>query len=204
MDFSGGAINGHAAAISRHRPRSNRCRIGRPALRLIQPQQFILLGLLVLEIAVFSTIGINFSTWHNCFEIIRLTVELGLIALAMTPVIVTGGIDLSVGSLLGLSAIVMGMLWRDAGWPLGLAACAAIMLATLAGGFNAVLITRLRIPPLIVTLGSMSLFRGLAEGFTRGEGNYTHFPHWFELLGQGFIGRLPTQTPLLIIALVGF
>jgi rhamnose transport system permease protein len=174
------------------------------ALRLFQPQQLVLLALLGLEIAVFSVIGVNFDTWHSFFEIIRLTVELGLLALAMTPVIVTGGIDLSVGSVLGLSAVVMGMLWRDAGWPLGLAIGAAIVLSILAGGLNALLITRLRIPALIVTLGSMWLFRGMAEGLTNGEGNYTDFPHWFEFLGQGFIGKMPVQAPVLLVAVIGF
>ncbi len=70
----------------------------------------------------------------------------------------------------------MGMMWRDAGMPLWRRGGVAIVFAVMAGGLNALLITRLRIPPLIVTLGSMSLFRGLAEGITRGAGNYTDFP----------------------------
>ena len=73
--------------------------IPRPVLR---PQQFILAGLLFFEIAIFSCLGSNFFSWNNFFEITRNTVELGLLALAMTPVIVTGGIDLSVGSLMSL------------------------------------------------------------------------------------------------------
>ncbi|HZK80891.1 MAG TPA: hypothetical protein VFC46_07485, partial [Humisphaera sp.] len=103
---------------------------------IVQWQQVVLLVLLIGEILIFSLIGKNFQTWNNFFEIIRLTVELGLLALAMTPVIVTGGIDLSVGSLLGLSAILMGMMWRDAGIPLFVAASIAIVIAVLAGGLN--------------------------------------------------------------------
>ena len=57
----------------------------------------------------------NFFTRANAFEVVRLSVELGLLAVALTPVIVTGGIDLSVGSLMGLSAVVFGELWRDGG-----------------------------------------------------------------------------------------
>ena len=61
---------------------------------------------------------------------------------------------------------------------------------------NALLITRLRIPPLIVTLGSFSLFRGLAEGLTGGVQNYTNFPHSFLFLGQGYLfGDMPPQLP---------
>jgi len=114
----------------------------------------VLAGLLLLEIAAFSLVGGNFSRPDNFFEIQRLSVELGLLALAMTPVIVTGGIDLSVGSLMALSAVLMGMMWHDAGIPVWLAAAAAVLIACAAGALNALLITRLRIPPLIVTLGS--------------------------------------------------
>src|SRR5438445_9305486 len=125
---------------------------------IIEAHQLVLALLLALEVAVFSVIGTNFFTLNNGFEVLRLSVELGLLALALTPVIVTGGIDLSVGSLMGLSAVVLGKLWRDGGWPMGAAAIATLAVAATCGGLNALLITRLRIPPLIVTLGSFSLF----------------------------------------------
>jgi rhamnose transport system substrate-binding protein len=174
----------------------------------IPAQQKILIGLLVIELVVFSAIGLatdnHFVTVGNFFEVLRLSVELGLLALAMTPVIVTGGIDLSVGSLLGLCAIVMGMLWRDAGLPLWVAVLLALAVGILGGGLNALLITRLRIPALIVTLGTYSLFRGIAEGITGGAKNYTDFPASFIFLGQGQIGPVPTQVPILILAAIGF
>ena len=81
--------------------------------RVRLPQQAMLAGLVIGEIVIFSFVGTNFLTKRNAFEIPRISVELGLLALAMTPVIVTGGIDLSVGSLLGLCAVVFGKLWRD-------------------------------------------------------------------------------------------
>ncbi len=84
-----------------------------PSRNIRLGQQAMLAGLVLVEILVFSIIGTNFLTWRNFFQIPRINVELGLLALAMTPVIVTGGIDLSVGSLLGLCAVVFGKLWRD-------------------------------------------------------------------------------------------
>ena len=118
------------------------------------------------EVALFSLVAPNFATAANAAEIVRLMVEVGLLALALTPIIVSGGIDLSCGALLGLAAIVLGALWRDAGWPIGLA-CAAALVAGMAGGaLNAWLIAYRRLPSLMVTLGSLSLFRGLAEGLT--------------------------------------
>jgi rhamnose transport system substrate-binding protein len=169
------------------------------------PQQAVLAGLLIVEIIVFALIGTNFFTPRNFFQIPRISVELGLLALAMTPVIVTGGIDLSVGSLLGLCAVVFGKLWRDAHLDPWMAAGGAVALGAVAGGLNATLITRLRIPPLIVTLGSYSLFRGLAEGITKGVDNFTNFPDGFVFLGQGYFWNwLPAQLPILIFAAIGF
>jgi len=169
------------------------------------PQQAMLAALVIVEIIVFSLIGTNFLTKRNFFQIPRISVELGLLALAMTPVIVTGGIDLSVGSLLGLCAVVFGKLWRDAHFDPWMAAGGAVALGAVAGGLNATLITRLRIPALIVTLGSYSLFRGLAEGITKGVDNFTNFPSKFVFLGQGYFGNwMPAQLPILIIAAIGF
>jgi rhamnose transport system permease protein len=147
------------------------------------------------EILIFSQTGANFATTGNMFEILRLSTEIGLLALVMTPVILTGGIDLSVGSLLGLCAILFGKLWRDAGLPPGLAAVCTLFVGAAGGGLNALLITRLRLPPLIVTLGSFSLFRGLAEAITRGVDNFTGFPDSFLFLGQGYwFGVVPAQV----------
>jgi rhamnose transport system permease protein len=171
---------------------------------IVPPQQMILAALLAFEVLVFSVTGTNFLTGHNFLEIARQNVELGLLALALTPVIVTGGIDLSVGSLLGLCAVLFGKFWGDFGLRPWLAAGAAIAVGGLAGLLNATLITRLRIPPLIVTLGSLSLFRGLAEGITGGYRNYTNFPDSFLFLGSGTIAGVPAQVPILLLAAAGF
>ena len=92
---------------------------------------------LAVLVAFFGLIGTNFFTTQNALEIGRLSVELGLLALALTPVIMTGGIDLSVGALMALSAVVMGLLWRDIGCPLWLAACAGVAVGALGGFLNA-------------------------------------------------------------------
>src|SRR5262245_37735848 len=106
------------------------------------PHQIALAALLVLEVAVFSVFGRNFASRETAAEVVRSLVEVGLLALALTPVIVTGGIDLSVGSLMGLAAVALGILWRDAGLPVWLAAALTVGLGALAGGLNAALITR--------------------------------------------------------------
>jgi rhamnose transport system substrate-binding protein len=162
--------------------------------------EIVLALLLLVEIAVFAALGSNFLTAGNAGEIARASAEVCLLALALTPVILTGGIDLSVGSLLGLSAVVLGATWRDLGLPIGVAAIAAVGVGIAGGALNAALIARLRIPPLIVTLGSYSLFRGLAEGLTGGIVNYSRFPESFLVLGQGAVAGVPTQLAVAAIA----
>ncbi|HYR58181.1 MAG TPA: ABC transporter permease [Chthoniobacteraceae bacterium] len=157
----------------------------------------VLLIVVIVEAIYFNAVGRNFGTAANVANIVRQSAEIGLLALVMTPVILTGGIDLSVGSLLGLCAIAFGMLWKDVGFSPPLAALGAVGVGALGGGLNAALITRLRLPPLIVTLGTFSLFRGLAEAFTGGTRAFTNFPESFLALGNGFALGVPAQAWIL-------
>src|SRR5437016_6918431 len=158
--------------------------------RLFPNNEWVLLLVILIEGAIFSITGNNFLTAANAFEITRLSVEVGLLALALTPIIITAGIDLSVGSMMGLAAVVLGSLWRDAHLPIVVAAAIALLVGIAGGSLNALMIARLRFPPLIVTLGTFSLFRGIAEGVTRGMENYSGFSPRFLFLGQGYVGGL--------------
>jgi rhamnose transport system permease protein len=166
-------------------------------------------GILVLalaaEIVLFSLVAQNFLTVGNFFEVLRFSVELGLLAVALTPVIVTGGIDLSVGSMMGLAAVIFGAASQDWHLPLPAAAALALLVGCAGGALNALLVARMNIPPLIVTLGTLSLFRGIAEGVTHAAVNYTGFSRDFLLLGQGYIGGVvPAQLPIFVIVLAGY
>jgi rhamnose transport system permease protein len=120
-------------------------------------------------------------------------------------VIVTGGIDLSVGSLMGLSAVAFGWLTLDRGLSPFAAALLTLALGAAGGALNALWIARLGKLPLIITLGTFSLFRGLAEGLTGGARNYTGFPDGFLFFGQGFFARaVPAQTPVFLVAIIAF
>ncbi len=142
---------------------------------------------------------VGFGTLDRQFDILRHSCEIGLLALALTPVILTAGIDLSVGSLLGLCAILFGKFWHDAGLSIPVAAALALGCGAIGGAINAALITTLRLPPLIVTLGTYSLFRGLAEAITHGAVTYTDFPDSFLFLGQERWLGLPTQAWLFLL-----
>ncbi len=166
--------------------------------------QPILAALLAVEVAVFTAIGTNFLSAANAAEIVRAGAEICLLALALTAVILTGGIDLSVGSLLGLCAVTLGSLWRDAGWPIAAAAAAALAMGAAGGLLNALFVARLGIAPLIVTLATYSLFRGVAEGVTGGVKNYSNLPAGLLVIGQGGIAGVPTQLAVVGVAVAAF
>src|SRR4051812_6089835 len=167
--------------------------------------EWALLVVLAAEIAFFSAAAPNFFTIGNFFEITRFSAELGLLAVALTPVIVAGGIDLSVGAMMGLAAVSFGAAHHAWHLAVPLAAAIALLVGLAGGALNALLIARLGLPALIVTLGTLSLFRGVAEGMTESAVNYSGFPPQFLYLGQGYIwGVIPTQLPLFVAVLLGY
>jgi ribose/xylose/arabinose/galactoside ABC-type transport system permease subunit len=178
--------------------------VNRPFWKAILARhETMLLALLILEIVYFNSAGRRFATADNIANIVRHSVEIGLLALAMTPIVLTAGIDLSVGSILGLCAILFGKLWRDGGLPQWAAAVITLFIGGTCGLTNGILITKLKLPPLIITLGTFSLFRGLAEAITQGVDAFTNFPESFLFLGTGAIAGLPTQAWILIMVAIG-
>ncbi len=169
-------------------------------------QHEAMLGVLIaLEVALFSFTGRNFLSIDNFSECVRLSAEIGLLALALTPVLITGGIDLSVGSMMGFCAVVFGAMWHDAHFPIGIALLLTLVMGLLGGALNAVMIAHLDVSPLLVTLGTYSLFRGLADGITGGARSYSGLPAGFLYLGQGYLGGVvPTQTLILVPAIAAF
>lgn len=178
---------------------------------MLMSHEMLLFYVLIIEWLFFYFAGtstnrrgliVGFGTWDRQFDILRHSCEIGLLALALTPVIITAGIDLSVGSLLGLCAILFGKIWHDGVLPIPVAIGITLGLGALAGSLNAVLITTLRLPPLIVTLGTYSLFRGLAEAITHGSITYTDFPENFLFIGQEHWLGLPTQAWVFLLVAV--
>jgi rhamnose transport system permease protein len=111
------------------------------------------------------------TTWERAA---RNWCDVAVLAVALTPVIITGGIDLSVGSIVGLAAVAAGFLWRDAGWPLAVALAGGVLAGALAGLVNGGLVVA-GISPLVVTLGTLAVFRGLAYGLS-GSQAVSDFP----------------------------
>lgn len=167
--------------------------------------EWILLLALLAEIALFAVLAPSFFSLANMFEVLRFSVELGLLAVALTPILITGGIDLSVGSTVGVTAVVFGLVWRDGHLPLPLAVGVALLVGLACGALNALLIAGLRLPALIVTLGTYSLYRGIAEGITHGAVSYTGYPASFLALGQGYLWKtVPIQLPIFLLVIAAY
>jgi rhamnose transport system permease protein len=168
---------------------------------LMLRHETVLLVILVLALIVLATQTDRFLTADNLLNQGRLMTEIGLIALPMTFIIITAGIDLSVGSMMGLCAITLGYGWKNLGLPLELSIALALAVGTAAGAANGWFITRVRVPPLIMTLATLALYRGLAEGISQAR-SVRGYPEWFFHLGQGELLGVPTQLWILLVATV--
>ncbi len=176
----------------------------KPSLKsLLARHEVVLLLVIALEVVLFSALGRKFLAADNVSNIFRHSVEIGLLALAMTPVILTGGIDLSVGSMMGLCAVCFGIFVNEAEMSPLVAGILSVGIGALGGGLNALLIARFNLPPLIVTLGTFSLFRGLAEALTEGAKSYSGFPGSFLDLGNSDVAGIPAQMWIFLFVALG-
>ncbi|HEX4510767.1 MAG TPA: ABC transporter permease [Burkholderiaceae bacterium] len=139
-----------------------------------------LLSLIVLCIG-FGFASSTFLTVRNLENVIDQLTVLGIMSLGMTAVIVIGGIDLSVGSVLALSMMVMGALNNMLGLPMPLAILAGLAVGAMCGACSGLLITRANLPPFIATLAMMSIARGLANMITDGS-QIVGYPDWFSAM----------------------
>lgn len=174
-------------------------------------QRFGPLLFLIVLIAIFTALKPTFIDPINVFNIMRQISITGLIALGMTFVILTAGIDLSVGSLLAFCGMVAAVVAKggtansmslssgaEQGFGWGAALLAAIATGAVMGGVQGFAITRLKVPPFVVTLGGLTIFRGLTLTLSNGGpiSGFTPDMRWF---GTGLIGPVP--VPVIIFAL---
>ena len=163
-------------------------------------RELLLIAILIGLIGWMSFLSPHFLSVHNLLDLTRHLAEIGIIACAMTLIIMTGGIDLSVGSLLGLCVVVFG--YSQATWDLGapLAVLLTVVVGSTAGAANGTLVARWNFPPLVVTLATMALFRGLALGISQAEPVSIAEPFWW--MGQAYLGPVPVQLILWMLVTV--
>ncbi|MEV7608611.1 ABC transporter permease [Microbacterium sp. NPDC089320] len=161
----------------------------------------ILLVLVVLVIA-FSVMTPNFLDPSNIFNIGRQVATLGIVAVGFSFVLITGGIDLSVGYQISLNVVVTGMLMAQVGLPWYIACLASLVLGTLIGVLNGLIITLTGVAPLIVTLSMMMMLNGLSYLISKGLPIFG-FPAEFSLLGQGALFGIVPISLFFLIAVWG-
>jgi ribose/xylose/arabinose/galactoside ABC-type transport system permease subunit len=151
----------------------------------------------------FTILSPAFLTSYNLFNLLRQTSELGIIAMAMTVLIVSGEFDLSVGAIYAVTGVVTALAYKSLGLPIWVAAGCGLMSAVVLGVINGLLVTKARMTSFIATLATMMVFRGLAMVLSRGQ-PVSGFPQltFFEILGHAkLFGSLP--IPVLWLALAG-
>jgi ribose transport system permease protein len=157
------------------------------------------IGLVVLFVLL-SIFAPNFLTARNLINVLDQVTVLGILALGATAVIITGGIDLSVGAILALSVMVLGWLSHDGGAPLWVAMIACVLVGGFAGLINGVAITLAKLPPFIATLAMMSIARGIANLITDGR-QIIGYPEWFySLSSTRYLGAFSVTLIGLIVA----
>ncbi len=127
---------------------------------------------LIIIYIFFTLMGKNFSSVSTTLNILASSYYVGFLALGVTFVIITGGIDLSLGALMMCSALIGGELYRDHGLPLWICLVAMVSFGTLVGLANGLLITKLKLPPFIATLGTMMICLGLGSIITGTSSKY--------------------------------
>lgn len=173
----------------------------RPLLALLKTHEVLLLLVLVIGLIVAGVVSPRFVSSSVQIAQSRDLWEWGLIALVMTPIILTAGIDLSVGAMMALSAVVLGLTFESTGnvW---LAVGLALLAGLLAGLLNGTFVAFVQVHPLIVTLATFSAFRGLAEGISLAR-PFGGFPDAFKQLGKPLAGGFtPAAFLFLILALL--
>ena len=164
-------------------------------------KRFAVYAIIVIFIVLFVVMSIfapNFFTGNNMVNILRQVSISGICAVGMTFVMLTGGIDLSVGAILGVSGVLTAMMMLK-GIPSLLASIIALALGVVIGGITGAIIHYIEIPPMIATLGTMTSLRGVAYLITGGTPVFG-FDESYSKIGQGHVGVIP--IPVIILAIV--
>lgn len=181
----------------------------RPAARssvltmLLQVRELNVLTALLVVVALISFSTPYFLTTDNLMGVFRSFSLIAIMSIGMVMVIITGGIDLSVGSVMGLSSLVTALGFQS-GLPTVVCVAGGLVTGLLFGLFNGVLITVVRLPPFIATLGSLSIGRGLLYIITHGVPLTPDTPDSFAEIGQGYIGLVPVPVVIMLVMTVVF
>jgi ribose transport system permease protein len=184
-------------SVSAARPHSR----PRDVLRQLPLSVTALAALIVLGV-VFSVASPRFLTTTNLLTILNAASVVGILALGMTVVLIAGGIDLSVGSAASLTTVLLSQFLLVLGLPIPLALVCALLVGALMGLANGLVVVKARVPPIIVTLGTMAILRAFADYASGSQvADLSKFQSLL-YLGQGYFGPVPVPGILLLVLAV--
>ena len=166
---------------------TNRRDLGRMAGDLWN--NYYILVIFVVMVIISAFVSDNFFSWVNISNVLKQSAVPGIVSLGMLLVILTAGIDLSVGSLVALTGVLAVGMQRQL--PLPLALLVAIVAGLAAGGFNGVLVAKRNVPPFVATLGMLVIARGLTFVYTDGGPIQVTYKEAYSVFGRGSIGPIP-------------
>ncbi|GMQ60408.1 ABC transporter permease [Vallitalea sediminicola] len=166
-------------------------------------QRFMIIGILLVLCVVFAVMSKEFFTYVNIRNILRQQSMVAITAAGATFVMITTGLDISVGSTIALSGVVFAKLVQG-GMPLLPACLIAILVGGIVGLINASMIVGAKINPVIATLGSMYAVRGIAYLVAGGTTIANGLPKSFNVLGRGYIGPIPIPVVIMILVYIVF
>ncbi len=178
-------------------------RTGKKFLQFIKENIGIIIALVVLCIflSVNPITSDSFLTQKNVFNVLRQISSNLFLACGMTMVIILGGIDLSVGSIIALSGCIAAGCVARYNLPIGVAIVVGILVGLAVGLFNGLVISKTTIPSFIVTLATMNIAKGLAYVYTGGSPVRVVTKEW-QFIGAGYIGSIPTPVLILVVVLI--
>ncbi|MCC3374653.1 ABC transporter permease [Cohnella sp. REN36] len=162
-------------------------------------RKYGLILILLLAVVVLSIVSDTFLTFTNLMNVLRQVSINGILAVGMTLVILTGGIDLSIGSLMAVSAVIAASTVSDSSGATILALVLGMLASGFLGGVSGTMSAKLRVAPFVATLAMMTIGRGIALLYTNGRPIIVDSPS-FKYLGQGYVGPIP--VPVLIFVVI--
>lgn len=179
--------------------------MGRKVKRRIFGWEFVMFGILILEIVIFALVNNKFLMPRVFFGSINDIISICIISLFVTFVMITGGIDIQAGSIVGLASIIVGVSWQDGGINIWLASLLAVMAAALCGALSGFFVAYCDVQPMVVTLGGSFLFSGLAFLVSRMSATESYkgingFPDSFIRLSKAkLFGVVPAQVLVFLV-----
>lgn len=172
-------------------------------LAIFKHREMNILAVLLIVAFIISLFSPYFLTINNLMGVSRTISITAIMAIGMTMVIITGGIDLSVGSVMGLSSLMTALMFQH-GYPAFAAISVGLFVGIIAGLINGLLITKINLPPFIATLGTLSIGRGLIYMITKGFPITPDIPDSYTFIGQGYLGFVPIPVVAMVSLMLVF